>query len=354
MPTCARPSTSWHDPSDFTLDRLFAHEHGLYGDIPAGDPVTESRDPRTGRPVISLYRPGQKIEPEIVDGLDAALVDMVGNGCRYSTVPGTTLRLLGACHAKGIPLYILDRPNPLGGRYEGNRTVAQGYRSLVSAAPVPIRHGLTLGELALLAARENGWEDGLEVVPIEGWHRSQTWPDLGRPWIPGSPNTNGYEMARLYPGTCLIEGTNLSEGRGTAFPFQQIGAPWLDAWSLADRLQRRLDPGVWCRPVFFRPTASKHEGAICQGVMVHLDPQRDVAALPPALHLLSLALEHPESRILEPSRPEAPCFLSLLAGDDRLRRDLLARRPVPEIIEEWNQELADWEDTRNTVSLYPD
>lgn len=339
----------------FHLERLFAHEHGLYGDIDAGDPVDDTTDRRTGLPVVSLYGP-KAPTAELVGGLDAVLVDLQDRGARYYTVLGTTLRLLRMCHAAGIPLYVLDRPNPIGATFEGQRAVDPAYRSLVGAAAVPMRHGLTLGELTRLAAREHAWEDALRIVTVDGWRRSQTWQDLGRPWIPGSPNSNSLDMARLYPGTCLVEGTNLSEGRGTAFPFQQVGAPWVDGWGLADRLRPVLPEGLWCRAVAFRPSASKHRGLRCEGVMLHLDPGREVPVLLAALHLLSLLLFYPETRFLEPSEEDPPGrpFFDLLAGNDRLRHDLKARRPPEEILREWEEALQDWPDVQAAVSLYPD
>lgn len=342
------------EASEVTLARLFAMEHGVYGDIPAGAAVEDTTDARTGLPVVSVYGTGHKATAATVSGLDAVLVDLQDIGCRYYTMLGTTLELLRACHEAGVPLYVLDRPNPLGGAFEGQRAVAPAYRSLVGAAAVPMRHGLTLGELTLLAGREQGTADALRVVQVEGWRRSERWESLGRPWLAPSPNTNCLEMVRLYPGTCLIEGTNLSEGRGTAMPFQQLGAPWLDAFDVAHRLREKLQPGVWCRPVVFQPTYSKHEGAVCQGVMLHVDPTRDVSVVPPAIHLLAIVLSHPESRILEPRRPDRPCFMDLLAGDDRLRTDLEAGRPAEEILVEWQRALGDWPAVMASVSMYAD
>jgi uncharacterized protein YbbC (DUF1343 family) len=348
-PAVARLAAS----ADLTLSRLFAAEHGLYGEVPAGGDVDDAVDRLTGLPVVSLY--GKvRATPEAVAGLDAVLVDLQDIGCRYYTVLGTTLELLAACHAAGVPLFVLDRPNPLGGRIEGNRTVRPGFRSLVGSGPVPIRHGMTLGELTVLCAREAGHEEAVRVVTVEGWHRSDTFPTWGRPWLPSSPNTNAWEMARLYPATCLVEGTNLSEGRGTALPFQQVGAPWLDAFDVARDLAEVAGDGVFVRPTFFVPTSSKHEGAVCQGVMVHLDPRRDLPVMPIGLHLLSRLLAAPGSEIAPPRREGRPGFLDLLAGGDELRRDLVDRRPVADILDAWNAALSDWPEVRRSVSLYPD
>lgn len=343
-----------HALRELKLSRLFAAEHGLYGEVPAGDPVEDCDDPVTGLPVISLYGEGNRATRDAVSGLDAVLVDLQDIGARYYTVLGTTLDLLKACHAAGVPLYVLDRPNPLGGAFEGQRAVAGPFLSLVGSAAVPMRHGLTLGELTILAAREHGMSDSVHVITVEGWRRQLAWSDLGRPWLPSSPNTNGLDMARLYPGTCLIEGLNLSEGRGTALPFQQLGAPWLDGFAIARDLVDRLNPGVWARPVVFRPTASKHRDDVCRGVMLHLDPGRDVSVLPAALHVLAAFLRHPQTQFIAPRQPGGRPFFDLLAGDDRLRNDLAAGRPPEDILTEWQTALADWPDVRQTVSLYAD
>jgi len=345
-----------HEAGDINLTRLFAPEHGLYGEVPAGVPVQDRRDPATGLDVVSLFGPNRSASPEMVEGLDLVLVDLPDIGSRYYTLLGTTMSLLAACRTAGVQVVVLDRPNPLGGRVEGQRAVAPRFRSLVGAVAAPIRHGLTLGEQCLLAAREAGQEDSVRVVAMEGWRRSMRWPDLGRPWVPLSPNTDSYDMAQLYPGTCLIEGTNLSEGRGTASPFIQMGAPWLDAFALARELEGKGGEGVWYRPAFFLPTYSKHAGSVCQGVMMHVDPRMDVDVLPGSLHAIAAMMRHPESQFL-PARGDVhhpePAF-DLLSGDDRLRLDLAAGKPVEEILADWDRALADWPDVRATVSLYPD
>lgn len=343
---------------DVRLERLFAGEHGLEGDRPAGAAVPSGKDRRTGLDVLSLYGTGARAgpDPSLLDGLDAVLVDVPDIGCRYYSRVGVTLSLLAACRERGVMAWVLDRPNPLGGRVEGQRAPAPAFASLVGAAPVPMRHGLTLGEIALLGADAAGTRDGLSVVPVEGWRRSERWPDLGRSWVPLSPNANSYEMAQVYPGTCLVEGTNLSEGRGTTLPFVQVGAPWLDGFALARTLNAAGDEGVLFRPVSFVPTQGKHRGETCRGVMLHVEPGRDVCALPPALHLLEAVLGEPETRLFPaPSAAEGGrATFDLLAGDDRLRRDLLARRPVREILDEWVREGADWPEVRASVALYPE
>lgn len=336
------------------LERLFAPEHGLYGEAPAGAPIEDKDDILTGLPVVSLYGKDKKPTAATVDGLDAVLVDLQDIGCRYYTLLGTALELLGACQAAGIPLVVLDRPNPLGDGFEGSRTVAPAFRSLVGAVSAPMRHGLTLGELLLLAAKESGQSEGVEVVAMTGWRRRMRWPEVGRSWVPPSPNANSYEMARMYPGTCLVEGTNLSEGRGTASPFLQAGAPWLNAFALAEALAAEADDSVHTRPVHFLPTFSKHAGSVCQGIMFHPDPERDVPVLPTVLRFLGAARKASEFRFQGDDPPATRRFFDLLSGDARLREELAAGRPVREIVDAWAVELADWPATRASVSLYQD
>jgi uncharacterized protein YbbC (DUF1343 family) len=340
------------------VDRFFAGEHGLYGEEPAGTSIRDSIDPRTGRPVVSLFRSGRALGKEQLDGLDDVLTDVMDIGCRYYTVLGTTLDLLKACHSASVPMYLLDRPNPLGALVEGQPGVDSRLRSLVGSAHVPIRHGLTIGELLILAAREHGIEDTLHVVRMTAWSRTQLWPDLHRPWVPPSPNTDGWDMVRLYCGTCLVEGTNMSEGRGTAFPFQVIGAPWLDMWKLAGEANSVAPDGVYYRPTAFVPTYSKHSGKVCRGVMVHLDPRKDPPVVEAGLNLLAAAFRHPATEFRPPRtdrepRETAHYGFDLLAGDDKLRQDLAAARPVPEILEEWRIARSDWPDRMREVSLYP-
>ena len=341
------------------LERLFAPEHGLYGDIPDRWPVAAGTDPATGLPVVSLFgadREKSRSQAAMVDGLDWVLVDLPDIGSRFYTFVGTALGLLAACAEAGVGMVVLDRPNPLGGTVEGQRAVAPAMRSLIGALPVPMRHGLTLGEMVRLGAGAAGLAHLVRVVPVEGWRRSMRWPDVGRPWVPTSPAANSYAMAQCYPGTCLFEGTNLSEGRGTTSPFVQIGAPWLDAWRLAGELEGRLPAGVYARPALFRPEWDKHAGTVCQGVMLHTDPAVDIRALPAALHLLAATLRMAGTAFPPAKAGEVypwPWF-DLLAGDDRLRTDLLAGRPVEEILADWDADLRDWPDVRATVSLYPD
>ena len=258
------------------LAALFAPEHGVRGEVQYMEAVGEARDPRTGVPVHSLYgTTAESLRPrrEWLQGLDVVLFDIQDVGARYYTYVYTMALAMEACAKAGVRFVVLDRPNPLGGeRVEGN-LVEPGFRSFVGLYALPNRHGMTVGELARLINLEEGSGCDLAVVPCLGWTRRMRWVDTGLPFIPPSPNMPTPDTAQVYPGMCLLEGTNLSEGRGTCRPFEQFGAPYLDAHALAAALERHALPGLGVRPVHFVPTWDKHRGEGCRGAFLHVtDP----------------------------------------------------------------------------------
>jgi uncharacterized protein YbbC (DUF1343 family) len=342
--------------TELHLVRLFAPEHGVRGEHVAGAAVPHGRDGPTGLPVLSLYGAGAAAWEDGLRGLDAVLVDLQDIGCRYFTYAGTVRRLLLHAQPLGIPVHVLDRPNPLGGAAAGPAQVAAAWRSLVAALPVPVRHGLTLGELAVLAAREEGMPEGAVVVwTTLGWRGRPAFRHWQRPWVPPSPNATCPAMAELYPGTCLIEGTSLSEGRGTPYPFRQIGAPWLDGTRLAERLRAVLPRGLTVRPTWFIPTASKHAGQSCQGVFLDVLPG---AAPPPDAGLVAtvrlLQLLHADGAVAFPTPAaagtEPPWLDRLLAGAD-LRQRLQEGSSCEELLAAWRREAAGFAAHR-PVDLY--
>jgi len=260
-----------------TLAALFGPEHGVRGEVQYMEAVDEARDPRTGVPMYSLY--GSTVDslrprPEWLDGLDAVVFDIQDVGSRYYTYVYTMALAMEACAKAGVRFVVLDRPNPLGGeRVEGN-LVEPGFRSFVGLYPLPNRHGMTVGELARLLNAEERFGCDLAVVPCLGWSRKMRWADTGLAFVPPSPNMPTPDTAQVYPGMCLLEGTNLSEGRGTCRPFEQFGAPYLDAADIVSALERHRLPGLALRPVHFVPTWDKHRGAGCSGAFLHVtDPE---------------------------------------------------------------------------------
>jgi uncharacterized protein YbbC (DUF1343 family) len=256
------------------LRALFGPQHGLRGETQDNMVEWEGyQDPVTGLPVRSLYGEHRKPTPAMLADLDVLVVDLQDVGARYYTFVWTLLHCLEACAEQGKAVVVLDRPNPLGGAVEGN-VLDPAYRSFVGLAPLPMRHGLTIGECALWLCRHFALDVALEVVPLCGWRRDQRFEDTGLPWVMPSPNLPTVEAAVVYPGACLLEGTELSEGRGTTRPFEILGAPWLDPDRLvADRDLHGL-PGVVLRPLHFQPTFQKHAGRLCGGVQVHVTDRR--------------------------------------------------------------------------------
>jgi uncharacterized protein YbbC (DUF1343 family) len=266
----------WAAPG-VTLGALFGPEHGVRGEVQYMEAVREAKDSRTGVPMYSLYGSrAESLRPrsEWLDGLDVVVFDIQDVGARYYTYVYTMALAMEACAKAGVRFVVLDRPNPLGGeRVEGN-LVEPGFRSFVGLYPLPNRHGMTLGELARMLNAEEKLGCDLAVVPCLGWTRKMRWAETGLPFVPPSPNMPTPDTALVYPGMCLLEGTNISEARGTCRPFEQFGAPYLDANEMASALERHELPGLRVRPVHFIPTWDKHRGVGCAGAFLHVtDPE---------------------------------------------------------------------------------
>jgi len=264
----------FHDARGVRLAALFGPEHGIRGDAQYMTSVGNERDPRTGVRVHSLYgktadslRPAEKA----LRGIDALVFDIQDVGARYYTYQATMLFCMEAAARAKLAFLVLDRPNPIGGRAVEGPALRPGFGSFCGVHDVAVRHGLTVGELAGLYREERQLELALTVIPCRGWRRRMFQRDTGLPWVFPSPNMPTPETALVYPGMCLLEGTNLSEGRGTARPFELFGAPWLDAVRLAEALEASDLPGVRFRPVHFVPAWDKHAGVRCHGVEIVVD-----------------------------------------------------------------------------------
>lgn len=320
------------------LTALFSPEHGLRGAAPAGAQVASSTDPVTGLPVYSLYGATRKPSPEMLADIDLLLFDLQDAGSRYYTYTWSMALCLQAAAEQGKRFIVLDRPNPITGRVEGG-LVQPGFDSFVGLYPVPNRHGLTHGEIARWLNDRFRLGCDLEVIPMAGWTRSMWWEETGLPFVPMSPNANGLEMLTLYPGTCLVEGTNLSEGRGTALPFQLFGAPWLNEQAVVRALQSRHLPGVLFRPAYFTPTASKHAGSLCHGVQIHIIDRDALRPVALGAHILDVCRQlHPDSfQWVSWGTGQRPA-IDLLAGSDRLRERIDAGQPVASLLEAWAAE----------------
>jgi uncharacterized protein YbbC (DUF1343 family) len=281
----------------FRLERLFSPEHGLSASAADGEKVGDSTDPLTSLPVFSLY--GQHVRPtaESIRDLDAILFDIPEVGCRYYTYIWTLSHALEACAGTTTAVVVLDRPNPVGGMpetVEGPWLDEERFSTLVGRWSMPVRYSLTIGELARHWVRRRRLDVNLRVVPLSGWKRDMLGDDGAGGLSPPSPAMRDLETALLYPGTCLLEGTNLSEGRGTDSPFKLIGAPWLDGDAVAEEMTQLRLPGVRFAGTRFTPNARKYAGADCGGVRISVSGPSELRPVRAAMHLLRLIRElHP-------------------------------------------------------------
>lgn len=298
---------------NFQLVRLFGPEHGVRGDLQAGAAVSDYRDPRWNIPVVSTY--GRPLEAEHLDGLDAMLIDLQDIGVRYFTYIHTLHDLMRDCARNALPLIVLDRINPLGGELLEGTRLNPHFASFVGRHPIPVRHGLTIGEYALFLNDNARIGCPLSVIPCAGWQRRQLFEETGLHWVNPSPNMPSPRTAAIFCGTCLIEGTDLSEGRGTTTPFEVIGAPGLDGTLLAERMHRRRLPGVCLRPCSFTPQFSKHQGRLCGGVHIHLTDRRRFNGFAFGLHLLETLRDMRPDLVMNPHLDKL-----LGSGDFRLGR----------------------------------
>ncbi len=345
------------------LAALFGPEHGIRG--AAQDMIGvagEVRDGRTGVPVHSLY--GSTFDslaptPDMLRGLDALVFDVQDVGARYYTFVYTMALCMRAAARAGLKFVVLDRPNPIDGVHVEGNLVREPLRSFVGLYPLPARHGMTAGELAGLFNElhaASGERCDLTVVRCQGWDRRREWDATGLHWLPPSPNMPTVDTARVYPGGCLFEGTNLSEGRGTTRPFELWGAPWLDPYELCEALAAERLPGIRFRPVYFEPTFHKHAGQTCGGAFWHVD-DRDafrpirtgLACLRAARRLGGAAFRWRTERY--EFRDDVPA-IDLLAGDAAVREAIDADRPLEAITRGWDEELARFVPLREKHLLY--
>ncbi len=339
--------------------RLFAPEHGFDGVAQDMVAVGDLRDPVTGVEVRSLY--GAVAEtlapsPQDLADIDVLVVDLPDIGTRYYTFAATMDLAMGACEREGVELLVLDRPNPIGGQAREGGTVEPGFESFVSQLPVPVRHGLSLGEIALLLHRDRYPGLELTVVPCRGWRRCDWWDETGLPWVPPSPNMPTLDTAILYPGLCLVEATTLSEGRGTTRPFHLVGAPWIDAERLVAALRERDTAGVAFRVARFTPQFHKHADAVCSGVELYITDRRMLEPVALGLHILKTIHDlHPESFGWRSDPYEfvsAVPALDLLTGSAASRSCLERGDPLEPLLEEWRAEVKDFEEALGGILLY--
>ncbi|CAM3620003.1 exo-beta-N-acetylmuramidase NamZ domain-containing protein [Marinicrinis lubricantis] len=333
---------------------LFACEHGLYGERQAGETFGDEFEPYYGVPVYSLYGERRKPTSDMLEPLDTVIFDMQDTGVRFYTYLSTLFYVIEACAEYGKSLLVLDRPNPLGGlRCEGGLLVP-GFESMVGAWTMPIRTGMTIGELAGMynAERQLGCE--LEVVWLEGWNRRMEFQDTGLPWLMPSPNMPTMDTVRTYAGTCLLEGTNVSEGRGTTKPFEWIGAPWIDGRKLAGRMKSYGLPGIHFHPMYASPVYSKYKGQKCGGVQLFVTDPKAYQPVHTGLVLLhELSRQYPEHfEWLKPAEEGRRCFIDLLTGSDEVRKNIAKIYGLEHIISSWSSDVERWKRMREPYLRY--
>ncbi len=337
------------------LVALFGPEHGFSASAGDGVPVGTSQDASTGLPVYSLY--GELLAPtaDMLAQVDVLVFDLQDVGVRFYTYLSTLYHLLQAAADNDCPVVVLDRPNPLTGLRMEGPILEPGFQSFVGILPIPICHGMTLGELAWLIQAETGTILDLTVVPLGGWNRRLWFDQTGRTWVPTSPAMPHLSTAQVYPGICLLEGTNLSEGRGTSLPFEIIGAPWVDGNVLAQHINQLRLPGVFMRPTSFIPAASKYQGQVCHGVQLHVLNRDVFSPLQASLELIrSCQKLFPHHFAFLKPQGEGVClpYFDLLAGSSQLRMDLEMGRGVEDIMDSWQPGLEEFSIRRKPYLNY--
>ncbi len=352
--------------TEIELVAIFAPEHGVRAEAGAGELIEDGVDPITGLPIRSLYGQTRQPTPEMLADVDILVFDLQDVGTRFYTYTATMGLAMQAAADVGIPFVVLDRPNPLGGLLVEGAVRAPDLESFVSQYPIPAVHGMTAGELAL-AIKGEGWLSGLEdldlaVAPLVGWERTDRWQDTGLPWVPPSPGLATVESAGTYPAMVLFEATTLSYGTGTEYPFQQIGAPWLDGEALAAELNSRSLPGVQFRVVTFTPETRpegadpRYAGIEVEGVRLEIIDGQRARPFAAGVHLLEGVLL--QARALPDAPDEAapvidrPEFLDLLTGGTDVRVGLDAGRPAADIVADWSADLAEFEAIRSQYLQY--
>ncbi|GBD95670.1 hypothetical protein BMS3Abin06_00545 [bacterium BMS3Abin06] len=321
------------------LKALFGPQHGIRGETQ--DNMIEWKgfnDKKTGLPVYSLYSNTRKPDPSILEDIDVMVIDMQDVGSRYYTFIWTMELCMQACDEMGKSVLILDRPNPIGGELTEGPVLDMTYASFVGQRPLPVRHGMTIGETGAYLKNEFYSSLDFHVIPMQGWRREICFDETGLPWVMPSPNMPTLDTAIVYPGICLLEGTNLSEGRGTTRPFEIFGAPFIEPETLVKELEAFKLSGAVFRPLYFQPAFQKHAGKLCGGAQIHVmnrekfKPFKTGAAVIKAVH--DLYPEHFKWKQPPYEYETEKMPIDILAGTDRFRKDIENGKPL-EQMEDW-------------------
>jgi len=332
--------------ADINVTALFGPEHGFSGAALDGAQVSNITDPRTGLPVYSLYGALNEPTAEMLANVDTLIFDMQDVGVRFYTYLSTLFYILRGAGKANKSVFVLDRPNPITGiRIEGG-AIAPSFESFVGIINMPIRHGMTLGELSRYMNIECALHADLHVIEMHGWQRGMWFDETALPWVPTSPAMPHLSTATLYPGMCLLEGTKLSLGRGTSLPFEVCGAPWLDGYAFAAAMNELQLPGVRFRATAFAPSASNHAGSECSGVQVHVTDRNVLRPVEMALHLIAVA------RCLSGDAWLWNPHFDRLTGNSAVRLALEAGTSVSEILAGWEESISAFIHAREKYLLY--
>ena len=339
------------------LVRLFSPQHGLFAEKQDNMIESEHRnDPLLNIPVYSLYSKTREPLPEMFDPIDVIFIDLQDVGTRVYTFIYTMSYCMEAAHRFGKKVVVLDRPNPIGGELVEGNCLDEAWRSFVGRYPLPMRHGMTIGELAMIFNRAYGIDCDLEVIPLNGWHRSMSFEQTGLPWVAPSPNLPTPTSALVYPGQVIWEGTNVSEGRGTTQPFELVGAPFLDPDRVLRELGGRHLPGAVLRPTEFEPTSNKWQGQPCHGFQIHVIDRLQYRPYLTSLTLLRAVMHcHPrafqwKSPPYEYEYERMP--IDLILGDQQLRLSLEGMVPMADLEASWAKKLKAFDTMRRDYFLY--
>ncbi|WP_411740262.1 exo-beta-N-acetylmuramidase NamZ domain-containing protein [Peribacillus sp. S4] len=337
-----------HDDPDIHLTALFGPEHGVRGDAQAGASVEYYIDEKTGLPVYSLYGKTKKPTPEMLKDVEVLVFDIQDVGTRYYTYIYTMAYAMEAAKENDIPFIVLDRPNPQGGESVDGPVLEPEFSSFVGLYPIPLKHGMTVGELATLFNKEFKIGADLKVIKMKGWKRDMDYDDTGLPFVLPSPNMPTVSTTLVYPATGLIEGTNVSEGRGTTKPFELIGAPYINGDELAGKLNALRLPGVKFRAASFTPTFSKHAGKLSHGVEIYITDREQFKAVPTGLHIIKTIQD------LYPGDFEflAANNFNLLIGNGWIMSRIKEGSTVNEILKEYQVKQDAFKKVRKNYLLY--
>jgi len=342
---------------DWTLTALFGPQHGFRSDLQEN--MIESphaQDAKRRVPVHSLYSETREPTAEMLADVDVLVIDLQDVGTRIYTYIYTMANCLRAARQHGVRAVVCDRPNPINGDAIEGATLDPDYTSFVGQFPIPMRHGLTIGEAARLFNDQFGINAAVDVIPMDGWKRSMYFDETGLPWVLPSPNIPTLETAIVYPGAVLFEGTLLSEGRGTTRPFEIVGAPWIDGERFADAMNRRNLPGVHFRPVFFEPTFHKHAQRLSGGCQIHVTDRRTFPSMRAAVEMLDEFHREAPAQTLWRDPPyeyeHVKPPIDILYGSDRLRRGIDAGESPASIMAGWRRDEDAFRTLRQKFLLY--